>query len=141
MRQTHTHCLINLEFADNMTLRGYEQDPPTLLSGDTLRLTLFWEASGTPSQDYTIFVHFNNRNGEQVSGADGPPVYGDYATRLWRTGDQILDEHILVLPDNLPPGEYQLAVGLYDPVSGVRVPLIDGSGDAAQWQVTVNAEQ
>jgi 4-amino-4-deoxy-L-arabinose transferase-like glycosyltransferase len=133
--------LLNVEFADNMTLRGYEQDPPGLLSGDTLRLTLFWEASGTPSQDYTVFVHFNDRNGDQLLGADGPPVYGDYATHLWRAGDQILDEHILILPDDLPPGAYQLAVGLYDPASGVRVPLLDGSGDAAQWQVIVNAEQ
>jgi hypothetical protein len=41
----------------------------------------------------------------------------------------IEDTHTVVLPSDLPPGSYRLAVGLYDLATGDRLPLQDG-GDA-----------
>jgi hypothetical protein len=32
-----------------------------------------------------------------------------------------VDEHTLILPDDLPAGEYMVFAGMYDPQSGVRV--------------------
>ena len=34
------------------------------------------------------------------------------------------DSYTLALPADLPAGEYQILAGLYDPVSGQRLPLV-----------------
>jgi hypothetical protein len=39
--------------------------------------------------------------------------------------------YTLAIPPDAPPDEYTLVVGLYDPTTGVRVPLADGGGDSA----------
>ena len=64
---------------------------------------------------------------------------GDYPTTLWHAGEQILDEHTMLIPADLPPGEYSLAVGMYNPDSGARVPLVEGTGDTIQWTLVVKA--
>jgi hypothetical protein len=133
---TATHEL-DVAFADGILLQGYDLNPEAPNPGDPLALTLFWRATETPSQDYTIFVHLVDSSGDQVAVADSPPVNGDYPTTLWQAGEQILDEHTMLLPADLPPGEYSLAVGLYDPNSGVRVPLDGGEGDTVQWNLVV----
>jgi hypothetical protein len=42
---------------------------------------------------------------------------------LWQAGDIIHDIHTIPLDTPLPPGSYRLATGLYDPVSGERLPV------------------
>jgi hypothetical protein len=44
-----------------------------------------------------------------------------YPTDLWPVGGLIPDTHTLVVPDDLPPGEYDLRIGLYDPAAGTRL--------------------
>jgi hypothetical protein len=38
----------------------------------------------------------------------------------------VQDNHGVNLPPALPPGEYRLAVGMYDPGSGARLPVTVG---------------
>ena len=123
--------------ADSVTLAGYGMEPQPAAPGGDVALVLYWRAVGSPVYDYTVFVHLLGADGSQVAGADGPPVGGDYPTSFWRTGDQVDDRHVLSLPVSLPPGTYQLVVGLYDPQTGLRVPRLDGGGDAMQWPLEV----
>jgi hypothetical protein len=100
-------------------------------SGDRLleeRLTLYWRASTGPDTDYTVFVHSLDSNGALIGQADGPPVADHYPTTSWRPGEVVQDSR------PVPAGDHYL-VGLYDPVSGERLPAFtpDGSrlaGDA-----------
>ncbi|MGB3717605.1 MAG: hypothetical protein WA996_24525, partial [Candidatus Promineifilaceae bacterium] len=35
-------------------------------------------------------------------------------TTGWIEGEYIIDEHVLAIPADLPPGDYLLLIGLYD---------------------------
>jgi 4-amino-4-deoxy-L-arabinose transferase-like glycosyltransferase len=114
---------------DGISFLGYDL-VPSAHPGDVLPLTLYWEARSKPSLDYTVFVHLVDETGNQVAGADGPPVGGDSPTSWWRSGDQIADTHEMKLPAGMPPGDYRIVVGLYDPGSGQRLMRADDQGDA-----------
>lgn len=108
-----------VQFDDGIALNGY--DSTCSVTSGPCRLTLYWAASATPAADYQVFAQLW-RGQEQIGGFDGPPVNGDYPTRLWAAGETIVDAHTLALPANLPPGDYRLRVGLYRLDNGVRLP-------------------
>ncbi len=120
---------VEVGLEEGIVLQGYSLTPMEPVPGQSLQLTLYWQSEQTPGQDYTVFVQLLDSAGQQIAGADSPPVDGDYPTSLWRAGEIIDDPHTMLLPADLPPGDYQLAVGLYDPASGQRLSRQDGSGD------------
>jgi hypothetical protein len=119
-------------FGDIVRLTGYAIEPEKATAGDRLELKLLWEVESPPRLDYTVFVHLLDSAGQLVTNADSPPLSGQYPTTIWTPGEQILDRHIFTLPDSLAPGEYQLAIGLYDQPTGERVPVTtSGSSEAS----------
>jgi hypothetical protein len=129
---------LNISFAEGITLLGY--DLSTGVEGQMV-VSLHWSASDQPAADYTVFVHLLDAEGGQIAGGDGPPLYGDYPTGMWRNGDVIVDEHRLLLPADLAPGDYQVAVGLYDPLTLARLARLDGGGDTVRWPVVFDGER
>ena len=129
---------LNVAFAEGIVLLGY--DLITDIEGE-MKLSLHWLANDQPAADYTVFVHLLDTDGNQIAGGDGPPVYGDYPTGMWRNGDVIIDEHRLVLPADLALGDYQVTVGLYDPLTLSRLARLDGEGDAVRWPVVFDGER
>lgn len=99
-----------------------------LRPGDTLELTLFWRTLAAVSTDYTVFVHLLDDAGRLVAQADAPPLDGRSPTSLWYVGEETPDRRGVELPLDVPPGVYHVSFGLYDPVSGARVPWQDSSG-------------
>jgi hypothetical protein len=51
---------------------------------------------------------------------------GYYPTYLWGAGEVFDDEYVLIVPEGLADGRYPIQIGLYDPHSGVRLPLLQG---------------
>jgi len=131
-----THAL-EVELADGIALRGYELSAQNVAPGETITLTLQWAARGTPSTDYQVFVHLLGDGPEPVAQGDGPPLMGDYPTRLWAPGEIITDPHPVVLPLDLPPGQYRLVVGMYDLETLARLVRLDGAGDSVEIPVGV----
>jgi hypothetical protein len=41
-------------------------------------------------------------------------------TTLWQVGELYQDHVVLRIPPDLPPGDYPVLVGLYDPETGAR---------------------
>jgi hypothetical protein len=98
--------------------------------GDMVPLRLYWRATATLDQDYTVFVHLLDGSGWLVAQADSQPRGGAYPTSVWAAGDVIPDDHKLNLPAHLTPGDYTLSVGLYLAPNGPRLPLKSPAGDA-----------
>jgi hypothetical protein len=88
-------------------------------------LQLWWQALAPVDTDYTVFVHLLDTSGSIVAQGDGVPVDGRYPTSAWEVGESIIDPHSLILPPNLPDGEYRLVVGLYNPQDGSRLLLAE----------------
>jgi hypothetical protein len=112
--------VLNQPFGDapNLTLLGYDQLP---ITNNELPIILYWRSEAPLSLDYTTFVHIRNAAGENVAQKDQPPLKGAYPTSLWDPGEIIADKMVIPLPDNLPVGEYQLVIGLYDFQTGQRL--------------------
>jgi hypothetical protein len=111
-------------------LNGYAL-PLTLQPGDALALGLLWESLQPVDYDYQVFVHFLDRDGNKVAQRDGQPVQWLRPTSTWQAGEQIVDHYGLLLPDSTPTGRYTIAVGLYDPVTGQRLPVSAGPSSYA----------
>ncbi len=103
--------------------------PAQARPGERTLLRLYWRATETLPQDYTVFVHLLDGAGQPVAQADAEPRGRGYPTSAWVAGDVIPDDHALNLPANLAPGDYVLRVGLYLAPNGPRLPL-KPSGDA-----------
>jgi hypothetical protein len=129
---------LEVAFTDGITLAGYGLAPQPASPGETLVLTLYWEATLQPTLEYTVFVHLL-RDGAQLAVADGPPVSGDYPTSMWLPGDTIEDAHAIPLPADLKPGDYLIDVGLYDPATGLRAARTNGAGDSISLPAVVEA--
>jgi hypothetical protein len=93
---------------------------PSNLPGQT-RLTLYWQSSTALDKDYTVFVHSLNDEGELLGQADGPPVGNHYPTSVWLPREIVQDSRLV------PAGDRYL-VGLYNPVSGERLPSFGADG-------------
>lgn len=135
---------INARFGDALELRGYELSQLLYSPGDELEFRLVWNADAPLPVDAVLFVHLVDSEGELVAQADRAPLDGSLPTSLWKAGDVWEDWHSLSLPDDLPPGDYVLRVGLYDWTTGVRVPITDpgklSAGDNALTLSTVSIE-
>jgi 4-amino-4-deoxy-L-arabinose transferase-like glycosyltransferase len=111
---------INQSFDRQIILLGYQMAQ----SKRELKTILYWQAEGTPTADYTTFVHLRDNANQNAAQKDQPPAQGQYPTSLWDAGEIIVDEVTLSLAE-VPPGEYTLVVGLYDFATGARLPLVD----------------
>lgn len=96
---------------------------------EAVHVTLRWSADDYLDTDYTVFVHLidPDGDGQALAQGDAPPLGGRWPTSLWLPGVALDDAHTVPLPPDLPPGTYHLRVGLYDPESGMRLPLPDGA--------------
>jgi hypothetical protein len=113
------------KLGDQVELTGYHLPSATWQQGDVVPITLSWQAYGPIEEDYHIFVHLIGSDGQVVAQTDSPPVAGARPTSSWSPATKILDRHGLALPDDLPPGRYELRVGLYRPSTGERLPVYD----------------
>jgi hypothetical protein len=112
-------------FGNQIRLRSYAYASRALRPGDTVRLTLEWEAVTTIDEPYKVFVHVLGPQGLPIAQQDNEPVNGTYPTTRWQRGERISDPYVFPLPDDLPPGEYQVEVGLYRPGDFSRLPIVD----------------
>jgi len=99
--------------------------------GTTISVPLRWLALGTPTSDYTVFVHLLDAAGTLVAQADAPPLAGRYPTSAWAPGELVADPRQLRLPANLSPGRYHIQVGWYLPATGARLPTVPPAPDDA----------
>jgi hypothetical protein len=96
--------------------------PTDAVAGQPLDLWLHWQPQD-PSllETYTPFVHLR-RDGETISQGDGRP---HYFLPLPIDAAALPDWRQLSLPADLPPGEVEIYIGLFDPVNGERLTAFD----------------
>jgi 4-amino-4-deoxy-L-arabinose transferase-like glycosyltransferase len=125
---------VAVRFGDAAELLGYDLTGVARPAG-RLQLTLHWRAL-TPTPGLTVFVHLVDPAGALVAQKDSEPAAGGYPTARWRAGEYIRDVYDLELPATLPPGAYQLRVGLYRR-DGERLPAQPGNADRSATLATL----
>jgi len=103
-----------VNFGVPIRLEGYEVASPTVKKGEAIILLLYWHALGKVDQDYTVFVHLVNENGEIVAANDAQPQDAKSPTSSWHPNQWIIDPIIMpVLSNVAAESGYRLEVGLY----------------------------
>ncbi len=118
---------VEATFGEVAQLIGYSLSETTVNADEGVAVTLYWQALQTGGDDYTVFVHLVDEDGRLIGQHDGRPVEGQRPTNTWITGDLLADRHLVMLHDPAYRGSAKINVGLYDPQTGQRVLLSNGS--------------
>ncbi len=130
----------SVDFGGFARYRGHEIRSNRLWPGRQNSFSIYWEALNEAEQDYSIFLHLRDAQGNLITSSDGPVGLDEnrrfYSTLVWEPGEFIRDERQLRVPEDreYDLGEdYALWIGIYDWRSGERLPVtIDGepAGDS-----------
>lgn len=122
-----------------ITLYGDGLSASVWEAGQSVPVRLFWEVESPVSTDYKVFAHLRNDENQTVAQADHQPFAGLLPTSAWPASEVIAETFWLSLPADLPAGTYRLLVGLYQPDTGERLPVVnDVSGENAVIVGTVS---
>lgn len=114
---------LDARFGPDIRLAGYDLDSGAVRASGALTLTLNWQALARPPADYTLFLHLLDGRGGVVARADLPPAGPRPPTSAWLPNRYSTALFRIPLPADLPAGRYWLALGLYNPADGARLPL------------------
>ena len=110
-------------FGDNLRLLSYLVTE----SDEDLLVKLNWLSEKRPGVAYKFFVHvFNKETKEIVAQVDTMPLNWRLPTTDWKSGELVADEIRLSL-EGVPPGEYALAIGIYEEETGERLPVTNNN--------------
>ncbi len=110
-------------FGGRAALVGFDARPRVLRPGETLTLTLYWQALGPLDRDYTVFTHVLEPPQTIWGQHDKAP---DVPTSRWKAGEVYRETYTLTLKPQTPPGFYDVEIGWYDPQTGERLRLDTG---------------
>lgn len=119
---------VEANLGEQVTLESYSLPEKSVGPGGNLNLTLVWQPAGEIEANYKVFVHLVDDSGQPVAQRDSEPLGGSRPTTTWNVGETVTDRVGLLLPTDLLPGDYELLVGMYDPETLERLPLLDASG-------------
>ncbi|MFQ5811827.1 MAG: DUF2142 domain-containing protein [Anaerolineae bacterium] len=124
--------LLDVNFGDQIELLGYNLETGSLKPGDSLAVTLYWQALAKMDRDYAVFVHLVDENDLILAQRNTFPGLGSFPTTLWQVGDAIADTYTLALPETTyAPSSAQLEVGLFDFATGERLAVYGTGGEPA----------
>lgn len=107
---------------DTFRLRDYRLvGQPTRSS--PLRARLLWEPLGLTPDDWTVGTYLLDAAGRIRAQDDRQFCDGSYPTSQWQIDDLISDDRVLPIPQDLPAGDYQLAIVIYRPSDNTRLPV------------------
>ena len=119
---------VNAELGDQVRLTGYDLDCDR--KDGVCALELHWQAQTGMDTSYSVFVQWLDASGTVRSQADSIPQDGGYPTVWWLPGEYVSDSHTLSVPptESMTAGD-RLIVGMYDPVTGTRLPVVGTGND------------
>lgn len=113
----HDMASLPVDFAGKTDFLGYTLSQ----AGHDVSLTTYWRVKDQLPAQLSQFTHLYNSQGEIVTQQDRLML----TSQLLRPGDTFAQIHHLTLPDNLKPGIYSIAIGLYTQPDGKRLPILE----------------
>ena len=119
---------VNFNFGNRIALVGYDMDRRTAAPGETIRLTLYWQALAEMEENYSVFTHVLGEENRIWAQKDSWPKGGDAPTSTWEPGQTIADEYDLVINLDTPPDVYDVEIGFYLAATGDRLRIVGTGG-------------
>ena len=115
-------------FDDGMALVAYDLPVLSAKAGGQAPLRFYWVATASQPEPASVFVHIYGADGQLWGQGDQPDPSLFYPTTRWALGQPVVDEISAAIKPDAPPGQYTLAVGLWNRATGVRSRLLDAGG-------------
>jgi hypothetical protein len=118
---------------EKLRLLGYDLDNHSAHPGEAFRLALYWEVQQSMDRDWSVFVHvLDVETGLPLATRDRYPAQGLLATSDMEPGLRWVDQYVVEIPETAyAPAGAMLEVGLYDAVTGERLPIRVDAGTPA----------
>ncbi len=111
-------------FDNQLTLYSYGVSRRPLVPGEGVDIYLLWKAERDLDTSYVVFIQIVGADGKVWASRDIVPVSGAYTTSTWLRSELVRDIHTLLLPANMPNGEYRLEAGLYRAADSARLTVL-----------------
>lgn len=99
------------QLGNTIEMLGYDLNGDTFRPGSKVELSVYWYARAAITYGYASFVHIST-GGPPLAQADKLNPAGR-PTKEWTPDGYIRDDYSIQLPDTMPPGDYQIRIGLY----------------------------
>jgi 4-amino-4-deoxy-L-arabinose transferase-like glycosyltransferase len=124
---------MEVDWVEKIKLLGYDLERDTFQPGDSINLALYFQVLEELDDDYTFFAHLlgpeHPESGSPLWGQhDSEPCQRAYPTSIWTPGEIVRDQLAIAIPEDAPPGDYQLKVGFYLLEDMTRLPATDAGG-------------
>jgi hypothetical protein len=117
------------DIGGEIAMLGFDVSGTQMRAGRAVDVTIYWMAQRPMTETYQSFVHMVYPEGKIWVQSDHLNPAG-FPTNLWPTDRYIRDKHRLMLPPDLPPGDYALSVGIYRLQDNERVPVLSAESGA-----------
>jgi hypothetical protein len=97
-----------VEYTDGLQLAGLDVPQPTVAAGQSLYVELGWRRDTGRSRPFRALLFLSGQGHLVVR--DLPPAYDWVPPTQWHAHDVLLGRHSVPLPDDLPPGTYDLGM-------------------------------
>jgi hypothetical protein len=123
----HTDTPADQLWQDGIRLSGFSLPRGPYQPGDSVPVTLDWQAQAVPTQRYTLFVHIVGDDGIVRGQQDREPARAP--TDQWQPNQHLIDVYGPALSLETPPGRYHVVLGWYAYPSLARLPLESDAAD------------
>jgi 4-amino-4-deoxy-L-arabinose transferase-like glycosyltransferase len=106
-----------IQFGQLLTLEGAADESLGASSSAMPTIVLRWRVIGRPSYRPSIYVHVDDTAHRTLAQSD---LEITLPSSAWRSGQEWVTYHRPRLPAGTAPGDYEIAVGVYDKSSGAR---------------------
>jgi hypothetical protein len=114
---------VGANFSDSAELVGLTIEPEELEDKTALTISLIWRGLAEMAENYRVFIHLLDGDGTLLDQSDAEPAAWTRPTPGWATGEYIIDQHQLTVPTDVDLTELTLRIGLYDTLTGTRLPV------------------
>jgi hypothetical protein len=109
-----------------LSLLKSEITRPAVERSNEAELLTFWTVNDRVPAPISIFVHIVADDGKPLAQWDG----FDFGEAQLEPGDQLVERHRFIVPADVAPGNYRVAVGVYNPATNRRFMLPNGQDHA-----------
>jgi hypothetical protein len=104
------------------------QDAQVERQPDGLSVTLTWRGISPVQPHDTVFVHLGQPGHAPIAQADGDFWMGMLPLPILTPGGTIQEQRVVPLPEEMPPGQHAIRVGVYNRLTGERLPATTPQG-------------
>jgi hypothetical protein len=128
---------INANFSNKIEFLGYNIDKTKLKIGDTAHITYYWQCLARMEEDYTVFVHFTDKDDKIIFQQDHPFCHGEYPTSEWNISEIIKEEYYFSAPPKVKEGAYDIRIGVHIPHKERMDVITTENGTWDGWRLVI----